>query len=305
MVNQPRSPLTIKQRHLLSSWVLAGVFLALYASGAYAHAGHTHGKQFTAHSTTALDSIVLKPVSADTDGPTGAMGVDEKLGAAVPLNLPFVTETGEKVTIESLVKGPVILSILYYKCPNACSLLLTGIAAVLRTFADDSNAAPTVISMSVDENETSADAMKAKKMAFEAIQKPYPADHWHFLTGPAASIKQTADTVGFRFIKKDNDFDHPLCLIVLSPKGKVSRYILGTDYLPMEISMSLMEAKGGVVQPTIARVLRACFSYDPKSHRFVFNILRISASVILSLLGLFIVFLIVTGQKRKRQGSSR
>jgi len=52
---------------------------------------------------------------------------------------------------------------------------------------------------------------------------------------------------------------------VLSPQGKVVRYIMGTDYLPMDISMSLMEASNGTVQPTIARVLRACFSYDPKA----------------------------------------
>jgi hypothetical protein len=62
--------------------------------------------------------------------------------------------------------------------------------------------------------------------------------------------------------------------------------------------MSLMEASNGTVQPTIARVLRACFSFDPKSHRFVFNILQVSATVIFSLLGIFIVFLVVLGRKR-------
>jgi protein SCO1/2 len=147
--------------------------------------------------------------------------------------------------------------------------------------------------------------MKARTIAFEAMQNQYPADRWHFLTGSDESIDKVADAVGFHFVKKGDDFDHPLCLIILSPKGKVVRYILGTDYLPADIAMSLMEASSGTVQPTIARVLRACFSYDPKSHRLVFNLMRVSATVIISLLAIFITYLVVSGRKRRSKGNPR
>lgn len=244
-----------------------------------------------------MDSIALLPPAADTIS-SGAMGMDEKPGAMVPLDLPFVTQTGDTVRLRDVVRGPTILSLLYYKCPDACSTLLTSIANVLQSFADKPETAPNVITISIDENETPADAMKARTIAFEAVQKPYPAQRWHFLTGPASSIKQVTGVVGFRFVNKGNEFDHPLGIIILSPQGKVTRYILGTDYLPMDITMSLMEASSGTVQPTIARVLRACFSYDPKSHRFVFNILQVSATVIFTLLAIFIMYLIVSGKKR-------
>jgi protein SCO1/2 len=227
------------------------------------------------------------------------MGIDEKLGSMVPLDLPFVTERGDTVRLKDILKGPTILSILYYKCPNACNTLIMNLANVLRLITDKPGPAPNVITMTVDEHETPADAMKAKTIAFETLQKPYPADHWHFLTGSAASIKKTVDAVGFRFVKKGDEFDHPLCLIILSPQGKVTRYIMGTDYLPIDITMSLMEASAGTVRPAIARVLRACFSYDPKSHRYVFNILRVSATVIFSLIGIFIVYLVISGRKRR------
>ena len=227
------------------------------------------------------------------------MGMDEQPGAMVPLDLPFVTETGDSVRLRDVVRGPTILSLLYYRCPDACSTLLTSIANVLRPFADKPESAPNVITISIDENELPADAVKAKTIAFEALQKPYPAGRWRFLTGPAKSIKTVTAAVGFRYVKKGNEFDHPLGIIILSPKGKVVRYILGTDFLPMDISMSLMEASSGTVQPTIARVLRACFSYDPKSHRFVFNILKVSATVIFTLLGIFIAYLVISGMKRK------
>jgi protein SCO1 len=278
--------------------VVHPMFIALLTAAfpLFAHGGHHYS---AGHDSThsPLDSITRPAALADTEAP-GAMGMDEKPGAMVPLNLPFVTETGDSVRLSDVVKGPTLLSLLYYTCPDACNTLLVSIANVLRSFAGKPETAPNVVCISINPNEMPEDAMKARAIAFEAVQQPYPTGRWHFLTGPAKSIKTVTGAVGFRYVKKGNEFDHPLGIIILSPKGKVVRYILGTDYLPMDISMSLMEASNGTVQPTIARVLRACFSYDPKSHRFVFNILQVSASVIFSLLGIFVAYLIVSGKKR-------
>jgi protein SCO1/2 len=271
------------------------VLIAIVSTGnfpVFAHKGEDHAA--TPASDTMTDST---PPAAAAD--TGVMGIEEKPGKMLPLDLSFVTEKGNVVRLRDVVKAPTILCMLYYKCPDACNLLLTSIANVLRTMADGPGKTPNVLCMSVDERETPADAMKARTIAFEAIQKPYPAERWRFLTGSAASIKTVADAVGFRFVKRGDDFDHPLCLIILSPQGKVTRYILGTDYLPIDITMSLMEASEGAVQPTIARVLRACFSYDPKSHRFVFNILRVSATAIFALIGAFILYLVISGRQRR------
>jgi protein SCO1/2 len=283
---------------------LAALFVtAILAASSFAHPGHDAAK--TPAPVTAIDSIKVAQPAVDTSSDSGAVGVDEKLGGRVPLDAPLVNEKGETVTLGSLIQGPTILSIVYYKCTNECGALLTGMASALRTFADDPRTAPNVITMSVDESETTADAAKARSIAFEAIEKPYPADRWRFLTGPEKSITRITTAVGFRFVKKADDVDHPLCLIVLSPDGRIVRYIMGTEFLPMDISMSLMEASKGAIQPTIARVLRVCFSYDPKSHRFVFNILKVSATVIFTLLGVFIVYLIVSGHKRKMRASRR
>jgi protein SCO1/2 len=245
-----------------------------------------------------LFTMAFAQVDAVKDSVSGPMGIDEKLGNQVPLDAMFATETGDSVKLGDLVKGPTVLSFLYYGCANECGTLLNGTATVLRAFADKPATAPRVVFISVSDRETPLDAMKAHTIGFQSIQKPYPADRWRFLTGPAQSIKKVTDAVGFRFVKKGDDFDHPLCLIILSPDGKVMRYLNGTDFLPMDLGISLMEAARGSMQPTIARVLRFCFSYDPKSHAFVFNILRVSATIIFSLLGLFIVYLIVSTRKR-------
>ena len=110
------------------------------------------------------------------------------------------------------------------------------------------------------------------------------------------------DAVGFHFVKRGEDYDHPLGLVILSGQGKVTRYILGTNFMPSDITLSLMEASKGGLQPTIARVVRACFSFDPKSHRLVFKTLQVSATVILALLAVFIAFLVKATISRRPKG---
>ncbi|HUI93518.1 MAG TPA: SCO family protein [Chitinivibrionales bacterium] len=270
-----------------------------FASPVMAHGGHVHkapdSNVVLKDSLIHLDTVEKSPLS-------GTMGFEEKPGGMVPLDVPFIDEAGDTVRLKDVMQGPTVLSLLYYRCPDACGLLLTGIARVLGAMGDTSGTAPNVVTISIDETETPADAAKAKTIALESLQRPLSKTRWHFLTGAGPSIKRVTNAVGFRFVKKGNEFDHPLGLVVLSPQGKVVRYIMGTDFLPMDITLSLMQASSGAVQPTIARVLRACFSYDPKSHRFVFNVLQVSATVVFLIVAMFVAYLIASGRKRAAKG---
>ena len=180
--------------------------------------------------------------------------------------------------------------------------MLTSIAAALRPYAEKPGTEPNLVSITIDERELPSDAMKAKDIAYVSIEKPFPKEKWHFLTGSKESIKKITDATGFRFIRKGNDFDHPLGIIILSPDGKIVRYIPGNDFLPIELKMSLLEASNGIVSPTIARVVRYCFSFNPKSHQMVFNTLRVSATVIFLLVGAFAAYLLISGKKRRNAG---
>jgi protein SCO1 len=297
----------IRMHSMTMTVVYAMAFVAVIGLGYYG-SGIIYGRGLSQRTDTVKKVKVVKHAALPSQaGP----GIDEKPGNHVPLDLPFMTETGAGVRLRDVVKGPTILSLVYYKCPNACDYLLTSIAAVLRTYVEKPatgatvSGLPNLVTISIDENETAADAMKVRTIAFESIQKPYPADKWHFLTGPADSIKKITDAVGFRYVRKGGDFDHPIGLIILSPDGKVVRYLMGTDFLPVDLTMSLMQASGGIIRPTISRVLRYCFSIDPRSHRFVFNILRVSATVIFTLLGAFILYLVISTNKRRRKAGQR
>ncbi len=101
------------------------------------------------------------------------------------------------------------------------------------------------------------------------------------MTGDRENIRKLTHAVGFRFKRVGEDFEHPVTLIILSPDGKITRYMYGIDILPFDVKMALVEAKEGRVGPAISKVLRFCFSYDPKAKKLVFNTLRVTGVVTL------------------------
>jgi protein SCO1/2 len=233
---------------------------------------------------------------------SGGIGVEEQLRAQVPLQARFTDEEGRELALGELIRGPTILSLLYYRCANACDLLLLGTAEAVRSLPLEPGRDYTLLTVSIDERETAADARQAKRIALASIQKPFPPEAWRFLTGSAESIHALADAVGIRFQRHGEEFDHPLALIVLSPEGRVTRYLLGEEFLPLDLHMSILGASKGTVGPTVARVMRFCLRYDPTNHRFVFNTLKVSAIVILSLVAALVLFLVLGGGKRRARG---
>jgi protein SCO1/2 len=230
------------------------------------------------------------------------VGIEEHLGSTVPLDAAFTLEDGSPTTLGALIRSPTILALVYYKCPNACDYLLTGMASVLKLLPATPGKDYQVITMSIDEHESIADAKSAKKIGLESIEAPFPPDAWRFLTGTEKDIRSVADAVGFHYVRNGADFDHPLGLVILSPKGTIVRYITGTDFLPVDLKMSIMEASTGTIGPTIAKVLRFCFSYDPQNRNFVFNTLKVTGIVTVILASGLVLYLVLASRKRRATG---
>ena len=249
----------------------------------------------------ALAAVV--PVAAhDPPAAWGGVGVEEHLGDTVPLELRFTDDDGRSIALGELVDVPTILTMVYYRCPNACDLMLTGLASVLSHLAGEPGKDYRVVTVTIDDRETVGDALEAKRIGLESIQGPYPPAAWRFLTGPAESIFSLAGAIGFHFERAGEDFDHPLGIVVLSPQGKIARYMMGTDFLPLDLRMSILEASTGTIGPTIGKFLRFCFRYDPKSRTLVFGTLRVTATVTLALAGALVVYLVISGRKRRAKG---
>lgn len=228
------------------------------------------------------------------------MEIDEKLAEQVPLDLRFHDEYGKDVTLRELIDKPTILSLVYHRCTNICPRIQNGVAGVLGRMNMIPGKDYEVITLSFDENDKPPLALEKKKNYIKAIGKPFPEEAWRFLTGDPESIRALTDAVGFRFRRQGNDFEHPAALIVLSPHGKIIRYLYGLSYLPLDMTMALTEAQEGRAGPTIRRVLLFCYSYDPQGRGYVFNILKVTGSVVLFFSAVLVVFLLAKGKKEKQ-----
>jgi protein SCO1/2 len=229
------------------------------------------------------------------------IGIDERLGQFVPFDLTFNDENGHQVTLRQLTHRPTILALVYLHCPNVCSLLLQNLAEALNKLPAEPGREYTVLSISFDETEKPRLALQKKKTYLKMIQKPFPEDAWRFLTGDKENIRKLTDAIGFHFKRVGEDFEHPVSLVILAPDGKIVRYMYGADPLPFDLKLALVEASQGRIGPTIAKVVRFCFSYDPKANRLVFNTLKVTGIVTLLFALSFIVFLIFKGKNQSTQ----
>jgi protein SCO1/2 len=232
-------------------------------------------------------------------------GLDERLGQKVPLDITFRDESGRPVRLGELVTGPTIILPVYYSCTNICNILQGGLARVIPELKLTPGEEYRVLSVSFDETETPELASKYKRMYLTAMHAPFPADAWRFLTGDAESICRLTDAAGYRFQRKGRDFIHPVASLVVARDGTIVRYLYGTTFLPKDLTLALIEAREGKVGITIRKVVGYCFSFDPVAKTYVFNLLRVSATVVILCTGGFLAFLILTGRKRLRYPSRK
>jgi protein SCO1/2 len=238
-------------------------------------------------------------VTPSSTAPPGTpLGVDEHLGAKIPLDLTFRDETGRPVNLAYLVAGPTIILPVYYSCTNICNFLQGGMAAALPAVQRTPGKDYTVLSISFDETETPALAARFKKTYLHGMTATFPERGWRFLTGDADSIRRLTDAAGYHFQRRGRDFIHPVACFVVAGDGTIVRYLYGTTFQPKDLTLALLEARDGRVGATIRTVVGYCFSFDPAGRNYVFNLLRVSATVVILVAGGFLAFLILTGRKR-------
>ena len=241
--------------------------------------------------------VTLLPAAARAADPQDAIlleiGVDEKPGAQVPLDLPFTDASGKAVRLGDYLRdGPVILTLNYYTCPMLCPLTFRGLAA---TMAEVKDLSPSkdyrIVTVSIDPEEI-PEVVRAKANESHSLVPGLkdPDSRWPFLYGSAESIRGVTGAVGYRYKKVGNEFAHPSVQIVLSPGGKVSRYLYGFDIPPRDFKLALLEAADGKIGATSAEnvILLYCFHYDPVGKKYslvAMNVMKLAGAVTLVLLG--------------------
>jgi protein SCO1/2 len=153
-----------------------------------------------------------------------------------------------------------------------------------------------VIAISINEFDSTKDAVEKKKEMFAGFDKEISAGSWRFLTGSIENIKAVTGSAGFYFKREGTELRHAGTLIFVDKNGKICRYLFpsyteshGYGILPFDFKMAIIETSESKVTPTVARFLRFCFSYDPEGNRYALNITRISGAAILLFVGIFLL----------------
>lgn len=222
------------------------------------------------------------------------VGIDQKLDSQVPLDLEFADESGKTVRLRDYFHGkPVVLSLVYYQCPMLCNLVLNGELRGLRQLALDVGKDFEAVTVSFEPKET-PEMARAKKAAYvEKYNRATGDAGWHFLTGREDQIRALSDSVGFRYRwdESTKQWAHASGVIILTPEGRVARYLFGIEYSRKDLRFALMEASANRIGSAADQILLFCYHYDPLKGKYTFavmNALRAGGSATLLVLGLFL-----------------
>jgi protein SCO1/2 len=223
--------------------------------------------------------------------------VQERIGQRIPLDIELIDVTGTPRPLEALLNKPTILVQIYYTCPGACSVIQGNLAHALKKAPYALGDEYDVISVSFDATETSEHARQAADTYRNIIADNPNRDSWRFFTATPQNIRRLTEATGFKFVKRGpQDFIHPNLVTVITGDGLIIRYLYGTEYLPFDIGMALSEAHKGLPGVSIKKFLSYCFEYDPEKKTYAFSLFKISGAVILTLLAVFLFFLLRRGK---------
>ena len=228
------------------------------------------------------------------------VGIVEHLGSTIPLDLKFVNDKFQTVTLRQLINKPTILSFVYFDCPGLCSPLLEGVGDVIQktnlTLGKDYQ----VITISFNYRDTPEKA-KEKKKRFTGRYSKGKSDGWIFLTTDSATIFNITHSAGFITKAVGLDFVHPSAIIAISPQGMITRYLYGITFLPIDFKMAIYEANKEQPRPTIQKVLLLCFSYDQDNKRFALDITKITGILIIFFILVFVTVYLIKPKKKKQK----
>lgn len=238
------------------------------------------------------------------------VGVTEHLNAQVPRTAMFRDHTGRTVRIGDYFDGrrPVVLNLAYHRCPMLCSMVLNALMRTLTRTIWNVGDQFDVLTVSIDPRDTPEVAAQKRERVLRAYNRPTAQRGWHFLQGSESQIRQVTQAVGFeyRFDPRQNQYAHTAVTILLTPDGKVARYLYGLEYSPNDMRVGLLEASQGRSISTAERLILYCYHYDPQGQKYVViaqNVMRLGGAVTVVALSAFLSVMWLRERRRKTGNS--
>ena len=254
------------------------------------------------------------PATSEPNGLPPALkevGIEQKLGANMPLDTELKDEDGRMVKLGSYFNTgrPVIIAFVYYECPMLCNQVLNGLTGSLKGISFDAGKDFDVVAISFDARENDkTDLAKNKKASYvERYGRPGAEKGWHFLTGTQESIDKVTSAAGFsyKWDEKSNQFAHAAGVMIATPDGRLSRYFYGIDYSPKDVKFGLMESNENKVGNAAEQLLLYCYHYDPATGKYGLAILRVMRlGGILTLMGMGLMGFVFWRRNKRRAVNS-
>ncbi len=253
-------------------------------------------------------SAPREPIRPASEVPENYKNVDieEHLDAQLPLDARFVDSTGKPVTLGDYLNGekPVVLALVYHECPAMCGLILNGTLSALQQIKPTAGDEFDVLVVSFN-HEEGPELSAKKKVGYVAEYKRENAESgWHFLTGDKDNITRICEAVGFKFYwnEQTREYVHQSAIYIITPNGRISRYLYGVFYEPDTVSLALTEASNGKIG-TAGDVLRLlCSHFDPESGTYnasAMKIMRLGAPLLGGMMLAMLLVALVVARKKK------
>jgi protein SCO1/2 len=252
----------------------------------------------------------VAPPSDVAPGVLDDVRIDEKLGAPVPLDAVLEDGSGKPYRLRQAFDGkrPVVLALVYYDCPVLCGLILSGLAKAMRENGLELGKDYQAVTISFDPAEKPIQGAERRRGYLQSMGRTDAGPDWPFLVGPGEATRAIADAAGF-YYKRDavsGEWAHLAAIFVLTPDGRVSRYLYGIEYPPKDLRLALVEAADGRVGTSFDRFLLTCYRYDPASRRYepyALGFVRAGGLVALVGLGGLILGLVWRERRARRQAT--
>jgi protein SCO1/2 len=191
------------------------------------------------------------------------IAIEEHLGSYLSSDLVFSSTDNKEIKILDMIDMPTVISPVYYNCPGLCTPIMDGMVKLMNRTDLVMGKDFQVINISFHEAETPELAAVKKRNYAELLNPEQNADHWHFMTGDQENIEKMLDELGYSVRRQGEDILHTAAIMIVSPSGKIVKYIHGTKYNPIEFKMAIQKAALEEPMSTISRALKACFNYEP------------------------------------------
>jgi protein SCO1/2 len=237
---------------------------------------------------------LVRATSGLTPDDLSRVKFEQHPGRQISRDLVFRNESGRALKLgELLGERPVILVLGYYRCPMLCTMIKDGLINALENLQTDVGTDFDVVALSIDPTESPAAAADKKKIYLRRYGRAGAANGWHCLVGEQESIVQIADEVGYRYAydPETRQYAHPSGVIVLTPGGKISRYVFGISFSATELRDAIAGAKEGKSGSVLSQIFLLCYHYNPITGKYgtlILSILRIASIGFAVLLGWWI-----------------